>query len=270
MPPWHIDRHVGIIEVQGRSVADAMLKSRPSRNGSMRARRRATWPTCRRRAAVQRRGQVAHRQARHRRHVARRRTSCARNGPDEFYDVDRRSRIHRRHVYRCRRDKARGVFSFKVVHHATVNMIEDEEEDPVGFFFNEYALGKNGDIFPPDSGRLIKAGSKTAFQPAPAPERRSDRWSTCPSASSCIPKGRRRSTSRSRSTWATTTTSTSRRVEMARSDGYFRLPRPAVLSAFQPHMHNRGKAMCMEAIYPDIRADSARSGSGAHRDARAA
>ena len=33
-----------------------------------------------------------------------------------------------------------------------------------------------------------------------------------------------------------------------------------ILSAFQPHMHNRGKAMCMEAIYPDIRADSARPG----------
>ena len=48
--------------------------------------------------------------------------------------------------------------------------------------------------------------------------------------------------------------------QVVRSDGYFRLPRAAVLSAFQPHMHNRGKAMCMEAIYPDIRADSARPG----------
>jgi len=48
--------------------------------------------------------------------------------------------------------------------------------------------------------------------------------------------------------------------QMVRTDGYFRLPRAAVLSAFQPHMHNRGKAMCMEAIYPDIRADSARPG----------
>jgi hypothetical protein len=47
---------------------------------------------------------------------------------------------------------------------------------------------------------------------------------------------------------------------IARHDGYFRLPRAALLSAFQPHMHNRGKAMCMEAIYPDIRADSARPG----------
>ena len=48
--------------------------------------------------------------------------------------------------------------------------------------------------------------------------------------------------------------------QIARHDGYFRLPRPALVSSFQPHMHNRGKAMCMEAIYPDVRADSARPG----------
>ena len=48
--------------------------------------------------------------------------------------------------------------------------------------------------------------------------------------------------------------------QVVRNDGYFRLPRPAVITAFQPHMHNRGKAQCMEAIYPDIRADSARPG----------
>jgi hypothetical protein len=48
--------------------------------------------------------------------------------------------------------------------------------------------------------------------------------------------------------------------QVVRSDGYFRLPKPAVLSAFQPHFHTRGKAQCMEAIYPDVRADSARPG----------
>ena len=47
---------------------------------------------------------------------------------------------------------------------------------------------------------------------------------------------------------------------VVRNDGYFRLPKPALISAFQPHMHMRGKAQCMEAIYPDIRADSARPG----------
>jgi hypothetical protein len=47
---------------------------------------------------------------------------------------------------------------------------------------------------------------------------------------------------------------------ISRHDGYFRLSRPALISSFQPHMHNRGKAQCIEAIYPDVRADSARPG----------
>jgi hypothetical protein len=47
---------------------------------------------------------------------------------------------------------------------------------------------------------------------------------------------------------------------ISRHDGYVRLPRPALIASFQPHMHNRGKAQCIEAIYPDLRSDSARPG----------
>ena len=50
-----------------------------------------------------------------------------------------------------------------MVHHCTTNLIEDPEDDPVGLFLNEYAVGKNADIFPSGSGRLIKAGSKIHF-----------------------------------------------------------------------------------------------------------
>ena len=39
---------------------------------------------------------------------------------------------------------------------------------------------------------------------------------------------------------------------MSRSDAYFRLDRPTRLDGFQPHMHMRGKAMCLEAIYPNV------------------
>ncbi len=52
---------------------------------------------------------------------------------------------------------------YKVIHHCTTNLIEDPEEDPVGLFLNEYAIGKEADIFPANSGRLIKAGSKIHF-----------------------------------------------------------------------------------------------------------
>jgi hypothetical protein len=49
-------------------------------------------------------------------------------------------------------------------------------------------------------------------------------------------------------------------ADNVRSDGYLTLKKSARLLSFQPHMHNRGKAQCMEAIYPDVRADSARPG----------
>jgi hypothetical protein len=48
--------------------------------------------------------------------------------------------------------------------------------------------------------------------------------------------------------------------QIVRSDGYFRLPKPALISAYQPHFHTRGKAQCMEAIYPDVGTESARPG----------
>jgi hypothetical protein len=48
--------------------------------------------------------------------------------------------------------------------------------------------------------------------------------------------------------------------QIARHDGYFRLPQPALVASFQPHMHNRGKAMYMEAIYPDTATNTARPG----------
>jgi hypothetical protein len=36
-----------------------------------------------------------------------------------------------------------------------------------------------------------------------------------------------------------------------RADGYSVMSKPVRVTSFQPHMHNRGKAMCMEAILPE-------------------
>src|SRR5207244_13361240 len=49
----------------------------------------------------------------------------------------------------------------KVVHHAASSMIfANDGGDERGGFLNEYAIGKNADMFPEDAGRLIKAGTK--------------------------------------------------------------------------------------------------------------
>jgi hypothetical protein len=180
------------------------------------------------------------------------------NGPDEFYDVDVDPGF-KEDMYISAVETKPEPFSFKVVHHATANMIEDEEADPVGFFFNEYALGKNGDIFPEDSGRLIKAGSKIHFNLHlhPSGERSLVNVSI---GFKLYPKGQVPKHVAFTQHMGDNNDLDIPPGQVVRTDGYFRLPRAAVLSAFQPHMHNRGKAMCMEAIYPDIRADSARPG----------
>jgi len=149
--------------------------------------------------------------------------------------------------------------SFKVVHHFTTNLVEDPDEDPTGLFLNEYALGKNGDIFPPNSGRFIKAGTKINFNLHLNP-----RGEVTPVnvklGLKVYPKGQVPKYVAFTQHMGDAPELDIPAGQIARHDGYFRLPRPALISSFQPHMHNRGKAMCMEAIYPDVRSDSARPG----------
>src|SRR5260370_6627330 len=84
------------------------------------------------------------------------------NGPDEFYDIDVDPGFTE-DLYIAAVGTHHGPEAFKAVHHVNASPIQDEEDDPVGLFLNEYALGKNGDIFPANSARLISAGSKIHF-----------------------------------------------------------------------------------------------------------
>jgi len=178
-------------------------------------------------------------------------------GPDEFIDVLVDPGF-KEDMYVMAVETKPEAQGFRVAHHITTNLIETDD-DPTGLFFNEYALGKNGDVFPPDSGRLIKAGSKINFNLHLHP----DGEPTSVQASlglRVFPKGAVPKYVAFTQHMGDVNDLDLPAGEVTRSDGYFRLQRPALVSAFQPHMHNRGKAQCMEAIYPDIRADSARPG----------
>jgi hypothetical protein len=139
--------------------------------------------------------------------------------------------------------------SFKVVHHFTTNLVEDPEEDPVGLFLNEYALGKNGDVFPPDAGRLIKAGTKINFN-LHLNTRGEETPVSVKLGLKVFPKGRVPKYVAFTQHMGDATDLDIPSGQLSRHDGYFRLSKPALLGSFQPHMHNRGKASCMEAIYP--------------------
>jgi hypothetical protein len=147
--------------------------------------------------------------------------------------------------------------SYKVVHHFTTNLVEDQDEDPIGLFFSEYALGKNGDIFPPNSGRLIKAGSKINFN-LHLNTRGEETPVTVQLGFKVFPKGVVPNYVAFTQHMGDTQDLDIPAGQISRHDGYFRLPQPALVASFQPHMHNRGKAMCMEAIYPDTATNTAR------------
>jgi hypothetical protein len=142
----------------------------------------------------------------------------------------------------------------RVVHHS-VQTMKDPDDDPSGIgssFLNEYALGKNADIFPEGAGRLVKAGTKINFnlhlhsigEETPANVQVGLQFYP----KGYVPK------------YIETTTgvgnSGEREIDIppntdnVRTDGYTVLTQPVRLLSFQPHMHNRGKALCVEAILP--------------------
>lgn len=152
--------------------------------------------------------------------------------------------------------------SKQVVHHAVTYLIQDENgaEELIGRgpnleggFLNEYAVGKNGDVFPEGTGRLVKAGSKIRFNMHyhPNGEQKVDQSEV---ALVFYPKGYvPKYYLQSSHTGDTEDLDIPAGVDNVRSDGYTRLTRSARVTSFQPHLHNRGKAQCMEAIYPDGR-----------------
>ena len=188
------------------------------------------------------------------------------HGPDEFVDVTIDPGFTEDLYVTAIETLPIKMSAYKVIHHATANVIEDED-DPTGFFVNEYAIGKAADVFPPESGRLIKAGSKFNFNLHMTPNGEETAVGV-QIGFTVLPKGQTPKYVAFTQHMGDVNDLDIPAGATVRNDGYFRLPRPALISAFQPHMHMRGKAQCMEAIYPDIRADSAAPGPGAHRDAQ--
>jgi hypothetical protein len=136
------------------------------------------------------------------------------------------------------------------VHHANASWVEDEL-DGFGNHLVEYAVGKGGEIYPEGSGKLIKAGS-TLMMNLHLHSVGEEMPANMVLGLKLYPKG-----------------VVPRHVELTRhvgdqeeeidipagakdvrAEGYTILAQPARLTAFQPHMHNRGRRQCLEAIYP--------------------
>ena len=145
---------------------------------------------------------------------------------------------------------------FKVVHHVVTSMKTDDEPpadtriNPQGTFLNEYALGKNGDVFPEGAARLIKAGTKISFN-LHLHAIGQETATNVALGLRLYPKGfTPQYVEITEHAGDAPDLDIPPNTDNVRSDGYTTLTKPARILSFQPHMHNRGKAQCMEAIYP--------------------
>jgi hypothetical protein len=141
----------------------------------------------------------------------------------------------------------------RVLHHA-VNSLIDEDGAPEGGTLNEYAVGKNGDFYPEGSGKLIKAGQRVQFNLHyhAVGQEITDQASI---GLVFYPKGYVPKHVMQTVQIGSTDLDIPAGEDNVRSDGYFKFEKPGRLTGFMPHMHNRGKAECIEAIYPDMRVE---------------
>ena len=148
-----------------------------------------------------------------------------------------------------------------VVHHLLTYAVDadvsgdsngDDSSADAGEFLNEFAVGKNGDLFPEGTGRLLKAGSKIKFDfhYHSVGQETVDRSQL---GIVLYPKGYtpKHVVYSKQLGQPTEPLDIPGGSTYVRSDGYTRFNKPGRISAFQPHMHTRGKRQCIELIYPD-------------------
>lgn len=135
----------------------------------------------------------------------------------------------------------------RVVHHANASF---HAPDGTRSHIVEYAVGKGGEIYPDGAGKLLPAGSRFTVglhlhsigEEIPA---------NVALGIKLYPKGYKPDL-----VHVTRIIGQNEELDLppgepnARTDGYTILQAPIRLTAFQPHMHNRGKRQCLEVIYP--------------------
>jgi hypothetical protein len=177
----------------------------------------------------------------------------AAKGPDKWLDIIVDPKLTEDRYIRAIETKP--TKGYKVVHHVVTRMRNEDDDSDLGnpedwTFLNEYALGKNGDVFPEGSGRLIKAGAKINFN-MHLHSVGEESPTNVALAISFYPKGYQpKLVETTLAMGSTKELDIPPNTDNVRADGYTQLTKAARIRSFQPHLHNRGKAQCLEAIYP--------------------
>ena len=147
----------------------------------------------------------------------------------------------------------------RVIHHVGGTMIAPDGKSS---FLEAYGIGKNGNTLDEDTGILAKAGSKITFG-LHIHANREETAANVAIAFRFYPKGYvPKHIAYTEEFGDNTDLDFPPGEDNIRFDGYQTIAQPTRILAFQPHMHTRGKAMCMEAIYPAEKGVTGGAGKG--------
>ena len=261
MPPWHIDRHVGIQDFKGdRSLPEKEIATiaawvdagAPQGNpAEMPAQRQFgdddAWQIGKPDLVVR---------------FPKYRVPAA--GPDLFPNIIAATGLKTDRYVKAIETRPADAKSRRVVHHAVTFMATEVPEDAPAVnpdvdlatsqLIVEYASGKAPEIYPTDSGVLLAAGSTLLMQ--------NHLHSVGEDIDSVVevgfllypegvvPKKIRYSTHHGDPTPNPLDSLDIPAGQVARVDGYTMHTKPGKIIAWQPHMHIRGKYQCLELIYP--------------------
>ena len=144
-----------------------------------------------------------------------------------------------------------GKTALVVFHHATVNTVAPEGQEEGNGNLTLHEVGRNGDEFLPEAGKLVPAGANISFNVhlhspgVPGADRNS--WLDV--GLKLHPKGYVPKYREGAVQMASTELMIRNDSDNQRYDGYYVTPSPVRLLNFEPHLHATGMRMCMEAIY---------------------
>jgi hypothetical protein len=154
--------------------------------------------------------------------------------------------------------------SRKVVHHALAYLLQNEpeitglaesahEHQATPGLFMEWAVGKVGQIFPADAGKLMLPGSRIRWEIHLHAIGEEIKDNVVELGVYFYPKG---VVPKHRTVLRMFDVSRGSELDIPPdsrtiTQNFYTLQAPARIENFQPHMHMRGKMMSMEAIYPD-------------------
>jgi len=151
-----------------------------------------------------------------------------------------------------------GKFGLVVFHHGSASVrrptddqVASDPEAGIGGNLSLHEVGRNGDKFPPDAGKLVSAGSSLAFNAhvhSPGVPG-ADRNAHLDIALWFHPQGYKPKFREGSIQLGSSELDIRPDSDYQRFEGYWVAPQPVRLLNYEPHMHATGMRMCIEAIY---------------------